>query len=265
MACETRHCRGRSSRRFFTRRHQRCRRHPGDGSVRHDGVGRYYDPHTGQFLSVDPLVDETEQAYAYAGGDPVNLSDQLGLCPHLICGTLHDIVSGFDALNNVANSGVDWAATRFNASVCGWFQGSSGLLSGWIEEQAGCGFGSTASVASSNQSLTCSLAVGGLKSGSTADEARTAANDSGYHIPSDYIARPADNGKGWVFSPSGAQDDESVIRVMEPTARYPDGYVRTYNSQGYPTDAQGNQIGSKGVGQDETHFPLPPDDVPFEG
>ena len=25
-------------------------------------VGRYYDPQTGQFLSVDPLVDETGQA-----------------------------------------------------------------------------------------------------------------------------------------------------------------------------------------------------------
>ena len=30
-------------------------------------VGRYYDPATGQFLSVDPLVDETGQPYAYAG------------------------------------------------------------------------------------------------------------------------------------------------------------------------------------------------------
>ena len=35
-------------------------------------LGAYYDPATGQFLSVDPLVDETGQPYAYTGDDPVN-------------------------------------------------------------------------------------------------------------------------------------------------------------------------------------------------
>ena len=42
-------------------------------------VNRYYDPSTGQFLSVDPLVGITDQPYEYAGGDPVNGSDPLGL------------------------------------------------------------------------------------------------------------------------------------------------------------------------------------------
>lgn len=49
---------------------------------------RYYDPATGQFLSVDPLVDVTGQPYAYTGGDPVNSSDQAGLSGNgvdLIC------------------------------------------------------------------------------------------------------------------------------------------------------------------------------------
>ena len=43
-------------------------------------VNRYYDPSTGQFLSVDPLVGVTDQPYQYVGGDPVNGSDPLGLC-----------------------------------------------------------------------------------------------------------------------------------------------------------------------------------------
>jgi RHS repeat-associated protein len=43
-------------------------------------VDRYYDPASGQFLSVDPLVDETRQPYAYTGDDPVNAVDPLGLC-----------------------------------------------------------------------------------------------------------------------------------------------------------------------------------------
>ena len=42
-------------------------------------VARYYDPSTGQFLSVDPDLAETGQPYAYAGDDPVNLTDPLGL------------------------------------------------------------------------------------------------------------------------------------------------------------------------------------------
>ena len=40
---------------------------------------RYYDPATGQFLSVDPLVASTHQPYAYTADDPVNLKDPTGL------------------------------------------------------------------------------------------------------------------------------------------------------------------------------------------
>ena len=46
-------------------------------------VNRYYDPATGQFLTVDSLVNETGQAYAYAGDDPVNGADPSGLCTSL--------------------------------------------------------------------------------------------------------------------------------------------------------------------------------------
>jgi len=42
-------------------------------------VRRYYDPTTGQFLSVDPAVDVTGTPYVYTAGDPVNGSDPLGL------------------------------------------------------------------------------------------------------------------------------------------------------------------------------------------
>jgi RHS repeat-associated protein len=42
-------------------------------------INRYYDPGTGQFLSMDPLVDETDQAYGYTGGDPVDGTDLSGL------------------------------------------------------------------------------------------------------------------------------------------------------------------------------------------
>jgi RHS repeat-associated protein len=42
-------------------------------------INRYYDPGTGQFLSVDAAVSQTGQPYAYAGGNPVNATDPNGL------------------------------------------------------------------------------------------------------------------------------------------------------------------------------------------
>jgi hypothetical protein len=41
----------------------------------------YLTPATGQFLSVDPLVQQTRQAYVYTSDDPVNGSDPSGLWP----------------------------------------------------------------------------------------------------------------------------------------------------------------------------------------
>jgi RHS repeat-associated protein len=40
---------------------------------------RYYDPATAQFLTRDPLEDETGAPYNYAAGDPLDLSDPMGL------------------------------------------------------------------------------------------------------------------------------------------------------------------------------------------
>jgi RHS repeat-associated protein len=48
-------------------------------------IGRYYDPAIGQFLSVDPEVQQTEQAYLYVGDDPVNAIDPHGNPCRLPC------------------------------------------------------------------------------------------------------------------------------------------------------------------------------------
>jgi len=41
-------------------------------------VHRYYDPATGVFLSVDPLIAVTAQPYAYTANDPLNATDPNG-------------------------------------------------------------------------------------------------------------------------------------------------------------------------------------------
>jgi RHS repeat-associated protein len=43
---------------------------------------RYYDPATGQFLTRDPAVAATGQAYSYGNGDPLNEVDPLGLAAY---------------------------------------------------------------------------------------------------------------------------------------------------------------------------------------
>ncbi len=42
---------------------------------------RYYDPATSQFLSVDPNVTQTREAYRYAADEPLSHSDPTGLTP----------------------------------------------------------------------------------------------------------------------------------------------------------------------------------------
>jgi RHS repeat-associated protein len=41
-------------------------------------VSRYYDPTTDQFLSVDPMVDSTNQPYVFVNDNPLNACDPLG-------------------------------------------------------------------------------------------------------------------------------------------------------------------------------------------
>lgn len=41
---------------------------------------RWYDPQSAQFISRDPMVDQTLQPYAYAADNPTNSSDPTGLC-----------------------------------------------------------------------------------------------------------------------------------------------------------------------------------------
>ena len=83
MACETRYCRGGTATGSVddvgARRRARCRRSPVSGPARFYLVGRYYDPATGQFLSVDAKVQQTLEAYLYAGDDPVNRIDPSGM------------------------------------------------------------------------------------------------------------------------------------------------------------------------------------------
>ena len=67
-------------------------------SLEISSVNRYYDPSTDQFINVDPDLARTGQPYAFAGDDPMNQTDPLGLNPANpcswfgVCHKVHKIV-----------------------------------------------------------------------------------------------------------------------------------------------------------------------------
>lgn len=94
---------------------------------------RYYDPVTGQFLSVDPLVAVTGEPYEYAGDDPVNEEDPLGLWGW---NPVSDLTQTW---NDTGGKAVHYAATH-TIGVClnvgaGW--GAYGTASGCVALSGG--------------------------------------------------------------------------------------------------------------------------------
>ena len=64
---------------------------------------RYYDPATGQFLTVDPLVGSTGHPYAYAADNPANYTDPSGLFWGLCdTGPSKCLQAGLAALNSTS-------------------------------------------------------------------------------------------------------------------------------------------------------------------
>jgi hypothetical protein len=219
-------------------------------------IDRYYDPATGQFLSVDPMVATTGEAYAYTGDDPVNDTDPSGLAD---CGwnPICYVGSGIDKTNNALNAGVNWASGQVNSAVCGFTSSGKGVLTGWTDRIAGCSATTTSSSpATTGQGVTI---AGALKSGATEQEAREAAEKQLHiNIPDDWAARKA-NTDGWIFQPPNTPpgSNGNAIRVMGPSRDNRYGEVRVTNKAGRYVDAQGNPGGRQ---DSATHRPFPPDD-----
>lgn len=136
-------------------------------------LNRYQDPTTGQFSSIDPLIDITGQAYSYATNDPANLTDASGLCGgFLSClGSAANAVSStIDSGLNDVQSGIDHIApvlTKVShiSSVVSGVAGAigSGCALGALATSetviGGLGFGACATVANAISVGTAGLAT----------------------------------------------------------------------------------------------------------
>ncbi|WP_156926012.1 hypothetical protein [Glycomyces arizonensis] len=79
-------------------------------------------------------------------------------------------------------------------------------------------------------------------------------------VPRPWRDSPADNGKGRVWQRPGSRGNADTLRTMEPTERYPYGYIRFYNQFGQPIGLDG-----KPGSRSETHIPVRKDgtyDIP---
>jgi len=79
--------------------------------------------------------------------------------------------------------------------------------------------------------------------------------------PNGWQIRNADNNKGYVIqkpNPNKLNKDADSIRVMYPTGRYPQGYVRYHNRHGQPLDIVGNnRFSTSQDAMNQTHIPIP--------
>jgi len=144
-------------------------------------VHRYYDPATEQFLSVDPMVDETGTPYAYTDGDPVNGTDPSGL----FCGAalLFGLTSasrqcwssGYQKVANDARRGTIGGCIAGNAQLIGGIHfsvcvvhnqsGWSGGVSGGVQVGPSVGADATGGLIVSN--ATCNSQLNGGSGGLT--------------------------------------------------------------------------------------------------
>ena len=96
-------------------------------------VNRYYDPATGQFMSVDPDLAQTQQPYQYADGNPVSETDPTGdsatvtentyyqnNCIHPSCGPngcTAPVSDAYESPDDISGPGCNLVATELQDAV----------------------------------------------------------------------------------------------------------------------------------------------------
>jgi hypothetical protein len=110
-------------------------------------VGRYYDPSTDQFLSIDPDVAETGEPYAFTDDDPLNATDPLGLRGwYCIGGTSHYFkgnkygVTGTGRCEKTLQSGAtptDFAKVLLYSERAPYTKQNIGIIIAWERAESG--------------------------------------------------------------------------------------------------------------------------------
>jgi RHS repeat-associated protein len=199
-----------------------------------DGTGlqfnraRYYSPTLQRFISEDPTgIAGGINVYAYAGNNPLSFTDPFGTDKKkdapwrptwIVCKAI-DVIS--PSVSCTWNNGPHFQNRPLD----------------------------------SGQHLY--PAYGGLNPpGSPVSDTGYVVAEDGtvIPVPQGYVGRVANNGQGLVYQDpaSVGQGNANMVRIGDPDAQNPTGYVRIYNSQGQPIDPS---TGAPGAPAD-THIPL---------
>lgn len=248
---------------------------------------RYLDPTLGAFTSVDPLITQTGEPYIYASANPTTLSDPTGLCATSAdsagrCyaeiwnqqlraatfpmidhwesdpdGTFDERVTYFTSwgvdpqlANEVAR---DLANSAYKALHINEFIETDAAFKdmGAAIEQVFF-FGGVQTLLRGGHITARPTPPNATTRTDTVDDlARAIRRPPG--VADDWIAEVASNGRGTVWRAPGTSGNAGTVRIMGPTAQYPNGYARFYNRHGQPIDLNGNPGPNSA-----THFPLSP-------
>jgi RHS repeat-associated protein len=192
---------------------------------------RWYDPTSGRFMSRDAALGEVHSpgslnAFGYAGASPTMRTDPSGL------------------RDAEADSSSVVQAPGDPGEMC--------LIRGCVGGNGGVG--PRAGYSYTERYFAERRAARAAAQGEPRSVMVSAEGPNGTYnvqVPSGFNSRVADNQRGIVYQRPGAVGNADQVRIMEPNARYPEGYVRYYNSEGQPLDAAG-EIGTTAT----SHIPL---------
>jgi hypothetical protein len=189
-------------------------------------VDRYYDPATAQFISVDPLVAETQSPYGYTGDDPLNGADPDGLS--------------------------FWDPSWLNKAADTTWNGIKSFATGLVGTPRGCGTNGAAYDV--GNAVWWSAAFIGF---ADADQGDNSEDSGGSPLPSPNFVEPTNPPQ---LPPTDLPEGYSV-RIESPTEQYENGYWVETNESGQPVDPSTGKPPSnvtRAVSRSMTHVPLPP-------
>jgi RHS repeat-associated protein len=217
-----------------------------DGQYQDDESGlyylraRHYDPTTAQFITRDPLDDETGQPYSYAGDDPLDNSDPSGLS---FWGDVSDWTAGFG--DTITFGGTEQIRRLINYQVNGDMNDVVDLCStfyswggyGALDASAGLGVEDAADLLSSGwerlRSLDWADDTGAIGAGNrlTTAQATQMAERVGYR-PTSYFSkgeRVFTNGNNFITQDTTAHSGGLWKMASSPQGFGPGDRLGTYD------------------------------------